>query len=490
MPLPENGAAWPPPAMATPYAEMRTDDAWYSGDAPRLGQLYAQGHRGDGRRRLWGRPRPAPGGRDTRMHIPLPGDIATTAADLLWAEAPTITVPTPATQDRLDELVAEGGVVNTLLEGAEVGAALGGHYLRVTWDTDLARRPLLTVVHADAAVPEFRWGLLTGVTFWRELTGSSAATVLRHLERHEPGRILHAVYEGTAESLGRRVPLTEHPETAALADSLGADGDAIATGIRELTAAYLPNMRPHRKHRGSQLGRSDFSAPLYDLFDGLDETWTSWLRDIRLARARLIVPDGYLRDRGPGRGATFDLDRDIWQALNIPPGEGDGITLSQFAIRVEEHERTAAAITRTAVQMAGYSPQSFGEGGDAVAATATEVVARERRSMVTRLKKLGYAVPGIADMLYVMLLLDRQLYTPSLVPERPTVTPADSVSEDPETTARTVSLLQQAQAVSADTRVRMLHPDWDDTAVAEEVERILTETGAAVPDPMQAGDLD
>ncbi len=115
-----------------------------------------------------------------------------------------------------------------------------------------------------------------------------------------PGRVEHALYQGSPDRLGVRVPLTEHPEVAALADSLGREGDSIETGIDLLTAAYVPNIRPNRRHRGSPFGRSDFGAPLYDLFDALDTTWSSWIRDLRLARARLLVPDGYLRDHGPG----------------------------------------------------------------------------------------------------------------------------------------------------------------------------------------------
>lgn len=257
------------------------------------------------------------------------------------------------TQDRLDELAESDGIANSLLEAAEVAAALGSVYLRVTWDRSLADRPLLTSVHPDAAVPEFRWGRLAAVTFWRELT-STSAIVWRHLERHEPGRIVHGLYQGSADSLGVRVPLTEHIEVADLAASLGPDGDAIETGIEQLTAAYCPNVRPNRKNRGSVFGRSDYAAPVYDLFDSLDTTWTSWIRDLRLARARLLVPDGYLRDHGPGQGSSFDEDREIWQLLNIPPTEqgGNQITLSQFAIRVDEHERSANAITRQAVQSA------------------------------------------------------------------------------------------------------------------------------------------
>lgn len=487
MPLPENDSIWPPPQLAPIYRDICVDDAWYSGDKDRLAALYRnQKARSNGRRWLWSRDRSPTEQRDPRLHIPLPADIATTSADLLFSEPPTFTVTDTAAQDRLAEIAEAGGITNTLLEAAEVSAALGGVFLRATWDQELAARPLLTVVHPDAAVPEFRWGVLIAVTFWRELA-STTATVWRHLERHEPGRIVHALYEGTPDRIGRRVPIIEHPETVVFAPVLALDGDSIPTGITDLTAAYVPNIKPNRRHRGSPYGRSDFQAPLHDLFDALDETWTSWMRDIRLARARLIVPDGYLRDLGPGQGAAFE-DREVWQPLRIPPDEagGAGITLSQFAIRVDEHERTSAAIVRQAVQSGGYSPQSFGLDG-ATAATATEVVARERRSMITRDKKSRYWAPGVADMLHVLLQLDRILFTPGLtVSERPRVTFGDSVSEDPQSVAQTLSLLAQAQAVSVDTKVRLLHPDWKDEVVVAEVQRILVESGASVPDPTPA----
>ncbi|MGW1489790.1 phage portal protein [Streptomyces sp. NPDC002402] len=493
MPLPDNGVVWPPPQLARHYAEIKVDDAWYSGDHDKLAAVYRDNPvRRDGRRRLWGRDRQQrPGTREQRLHVPLAGDIAGASADLLFGEPPELTVTDTATQDRLDELAESDGIANTLLEAAEVAAALGSVYLRVTWDRSLADRPLLTSVHPDAAVPEFRWGRLSAVTFWRELA-STSAIVWRHLERHEPGRILHGLYQGSADNLGVRVPLTEHVEVADLAVSLGPDGDAIETGIEQLTAAYCPNIRPNRKNRGSVFGRSDYGAPLYDLFDSLDTTWSSWIRDLRLARARLLVPDGYLRDHGPGQGSSFDEDREIWQLLNIPPTEAGAnqITLSQFAIRVAEHEQTANAITRQAVQSAGYSVATFGLGDQGAAVTATEVKARERRSMTTRGKKVRYWTPPVADMLLVMLLLDRALFTPGLAVERPRVEFAPVVSEDPQSMAQTLALLSQAEAVSTETKVRALHPDWDETAVRDESDRVLAESGRAVPDPMQAGRLD
>ncbi|MGP3687379.1 phage capsid protein [Streptomyces sp. IBSNAI002] len=486
MALPETGAPWPPPQWAPIYDRIRVDDAWYSGDSRRLARLHGATQEQPGRRRVWGRrEQPAPS-RDTRLHIPLPGDIATTSADLLFADMPAIRTPDTPTQDRIEQLLDEGRVQQTLLGAAEQAAALSGIFLRVTWDKALAARPLLTVVQPDCAVPEFRFGMLRACTFWEELPSGDGVTVWRHFERHEPGRVVHALYRGTSDNVGRPVPLAEHSGTADLVASLDRDGDGqtISTGIPLLTCAYVPNIGPNRAHRGSPIGRSDYAAPLYDLFDNLDTVWTSWMRDIRLARARLIVPSGYLRSEGPGKGAAFDADREVYEQLNMPPNEkGAGITLSQFDIRVDEHQRTAEALMRQAAQSAGYSAQSFGLHGQGEAITATESDSRDQRSMVTRKKKAGYWRHGAADILHVMLWLDAIQFGTRITPERPSVEFGDGVAESEQQTATTLDLLARAGAVSTGTKVRILHPEWDDTAVRAEVDAILAETGAA-PDPV------
>ncbi|MEU3097204.1 phage portal protein [Streptomyces sp. NPDC006967] len=486
MALPESGTAWPPPQWAPYYRAMRVDDAWYSGDRARLARVY--GHHNDvrERRKLWGRllNRPQPSKREQRLHVPLAGDIARTSADLLFADMPKVTVTDPSTQERLDVLLDEGRIQETFLGAAEQAAALSGVFFRVTWDRALAPRPLLTVMQPDAAIPEFRFGMLRAVSFWRQLDSSTEAHVWRHIERHAPGIIEHALYEGTPDNVGRRVPLTEHPDTADIAATLDASGDSMATGIQQLTAAYMPNMLPNRMHRTAPVGRSDYQG-VHDLFDSLDEVWTSWMRDIRLARARLIVPDGYLKSEGSGNGASFDDDREVWHGLKIPPTEqGAGITLAQFGIRVEEHQRTADALVRQAVQTAGYDGQAFGLEGDGTPETATGVNARTARSMTTRKKKVGYARHPVADMLHVMLQVDAALFTPGLTPERPRVEFGDGVAESEQQKATTLELLHRAGAVSTATKVKAVNPDWDDTAVKAEVALILAETGAGAPDPV------
>ncbi|GAA2457002.1 phage portal protein [Streptomyces macrosporus] len=493
------GGPWPPPLTETVLARMSVWDAWYTGDPDRLASIYGStmvpaarpsqyrgGIVGTVARWFWGRPTPA-GEQRSKLHVPLASDICQTSADLLFSEPPVATVEDERTQQRLDELLDEG-VHATLLEAAEVCAALGGVYLRPAWDTELADRPWLSVVHADAAVPEFRWGQLAAVTFWEELR-AEGGIVLRHLERHEPGMILHGLYEGTREDLGRMVPLTEHEATAPLATEVDENG-AIYTGLDGLAAVYVPNMRPNRRWRSirgaAQLGRSDLDG-IEPLLDALDEVYSSWMREIQLGKARIVVPRSYLDSNGPGQGASFDPDRAVYEDVNALPRPGDpaAITPVQFAIRVAEHRDTAADLVEQILRTAGYSTQTFGRTGDA-AATATEVVARERRSYLTRDKKVIYWSP-LADAYRALLAVDAAVFRSGVQVVRPALEWPDAVSEDPSSLANTANVLRQAEAASTETLVRMVHPDWEDAQVQAEVERIQGETGRAVPDPMQDG---
>ncbi|WP_254645172.1 phage portal protein [Streptomyces malaysiensis] len=478
---------------------MHTWDTWWSGDPDRLETLYgggpdpkrlqyAGGVVGRLARWWWGTPT-GPGERRTKMHVPIAGDLCGGSADLLFSEPPKFTVDDQTTQDRLDKLT-DDGMLATLQTAAEVGAALGGVYLRPVYDTELSHRPWLDAVHADRAVPEFRWGKLAAVTFWR-VVHEQDGQVWRHLERHEPGVILHGLYQGTRDQLGRPVPLEDHPATEDFAQAVDEDG-AIPTGYDGLDVSYIPNQSSRRWRctpRLQDLGRSDLDG-VEPLMDALDETYSSWMRDIRIGKGRIITPSAYLQSQGPGRGAAWNPDREVFAGLDMltRPDAGSQLTVTQFAIRVQEHRDTAEDLVNQILRSAGYSGQTFGLGGDA-AVTATEVTARERRSMTTRGRKILRWRPALAHVVEALLAVDREMFGGAIVPQRPTVEFEDSVQEDPLSLANTVDVLRRANAASTDTLVRMAHPEWDDDMVTAEVDRIHQESGMAVPDPMQTGEL-
>ncbi|HZF92068.1 phage portal protein [Streptomyces sp.] len=503
MSLPAGDAPWPPPHLGPALDAMNTWDTWWSGDIDRLERLYgggtgigpdpkryqfAGGVVGRLARWWWGTPT-APGERRTKLHVPIAGDLCGGSADLLFSEPPRFTVDDDTTQARLDDLT-DDGMLATLQTAAEVGAALGGVYLRPVYDKDIADRSWITAEHADRAVPEFTWGRLSAVTFWK-VVREQDGQVWRWLQRHEPGVILHGLYQGTAEKLGQPVPLEDSEETAGFAALVGEDG-SIPTGYNKLDVVHIPNQSSRRwrsQPKLKDLGRSDLDG-VEPLMDALDETYSSWMRDIRLGKGRIIVPNAYLQSAGPGRGASWDPDQEAFAGLEML-ARGDAssqLTVAQFAIRVREHKETAEDLVNQILRSAGYSGQTFGIGGD-VAVTATEVTARERRSMTTRGRKILRWRPALAHLVEALLAVDQYVYGGALVPQRPTVEFEDSVQEDPLALANTADVLRRAQAASTDTLVRMAHPEWDEDQVQAEVARIQQETGTAVPDPMQLGDL-
>ncbi|CCK30382.1 hypothetical protein BN159_6003 [Streptomyces davaonensis JCM 4913] len=321
MPLSESDMQWPPVDDRIQYA-LADWDAWYSSEPDRLEARYSgrgyleafswpSQHRGSviGRlaRWFWGQPTPDGEKRD-KLHVPLAGDIARTSSELLFSEPPKLLAAedaSNATQDALNALM-EGGLQPTLLEAGEICAALGGAYLRVVWDDAVSDQPWIDTVAADRTVREFRYGRLTTVTFWTvlETEGRNDNRVFRHLERHERGRIYHGLYEGSASSLGAARPLAEHPETAPLAAMVDAEGCLDTGPPHHLTAAYVPNVRPARAWRhiptAAYWGQSDFQG-VEGLMDQLDETYSSWMRDVQNGRDRIVVPTSMLDPSALGR---------------------------------------------------------------------------------------------------------------------------------------------------------------------------------------------
>lgn len=79
-------------------------------------------------------------------------------------------------------------------------------------------------------------------------------------------------------------------------------------------------------------------------------------------------------------------------------------------------------------------------------------------------------------------MLDRMLFGSRVTPQRPCIEFGSGVAESMQSIGTTLDLLARASAVSTATKVKVLHPEWDDTSVMAEVALILAETGAGAPD--------
>jgi A118 family predicted phage portal protein len=434
--------------------------------------------------------------RNTKLPIPLASEMASASADLLFSDPPTFIINDVKTQARLDGM-ADDRLFSTFAQAAEICAALGGVYLKVMWDEKTSpTAPFVTVIDADQALPEFMWGRLSAVTFWQTVA-TEGETVWRHLERHETdasgnGVIIHGLYQGSGVVLGTRVSLRDRTETAPLA-VMTKDSPVVGQISSEsagLCVAYVPNQTPNRQWRNDvntrYLGRSDYDG-IEHLLDQLSEVASSLVRAIRLGKARVMIDKTLLQNPGPGQGAVFNEDQEVFTAvekITAAPGNSglsDRMQLLQPQIPTQPYIDTINALTEQILQMAGYSMQTFGVGDTGTVRTATEIESRERRSLMTRSRKIRNWIPGLRDVLTKLLAVDNAIFGAhnSVLPiyvEFP-----DSVQETQLALAQTVQTLFAGESASLHERVTIMHPDWTDQQVVVEVDLIRSET--AIQDP-------
>lgn len=505
MPLPTNEKTpWPPKDWVGVLQDMQEADAWYSGDPDKIMSFYGAapaswqtkqnsfersfGVSFRGGVSFWSRRAGDKSGKQApRVHVPLAGDIAAASSDMLFGDAATIQIPeaheqkevsgAKDTEERLQELLELLSFESLLLEAADVCSGIGGVYLVPGWDREVADHPIVSVIHGDAAIPEYRQGRLMAVTFWRRLA-VDGKKVIRHLEKHERGVILHGLYVGDDKTLGDKLALADHPETEAFEDEI-----ELPETI-DLLPVYVPNMLPNRKRRGMPIGKAD-TAGCESLMDALDETLTSLLRDIRVGQSRIIVPDEFLEREGRGKGASFDLDKELFVGLDIEPEHHDkaGITLNQFEIRTKDHLDTAGSLVEQTVTRSGYSPQSFGLHIEGQAESGTALRTREKKSISTTGKKAKYWQSAVAKTLHKVLIIDREEFGNKNEIFIPRCTIEGNFARDPRETAETVDLFRRAGAMSTRIRVKMAQPRLEGEELDAETQRVMEEEGLFVDDP-------
>ena len=494
--LPANNTDWPPAPHDQVVSACQERQVWWEGDPDKLVAFYARGH-GTGaspsgiRQRVrgaidgfWGRPRPTTGA-PKRLHVPVAADIGRIAASTLFSEPVTFSDPAgdKAVQDVIDAILNTNETYSGMLIGAESASMLSGVYGRIVWDKNIRDHTWIDWVDADRAIPTFKWGQLTACTFWTELDGSDDNTVWRHVEHYstagKQGRIDHALYKGKRDNIGQAVTLNEHPDTEALIKGLDQNSGYTVPADSGLLVEYMPNWRPNPQWRNAPelkyLGRSDLTRDVLHLLDACDEAWSSLIRDLDLGRGRVFVSDTLLTSTGVGRGTTFDLDQAIFSKVGTASDKGAMTTVmeaQQFDIRVTEHLQIFDGLLRRAISRAGYSPITFGLQ-DEVAATATEVSAKERDTNSTRSAKTRlWALSRLAT---TQLHVESAIFNTKSPSEPIQVDWPDTHQESTKQRAETVQLLMQAEAASVETRVRMVNPDWDDEQIMDEVDKIVND---------------
>ena len=548
MPLPGTDQPWPLPPFGPYYDQVSISAAWYNNDQAALGKLYTRGggdtsgavfHDGQYVRgglagigrgiRSWFVGQPVTANPPTRLGTPLAGNLAVLSSDLLTAEPPksSLVVEEGAETSAAPVQAVIDGLMNSdeahiaMSTATEWAAGLGAAAFTWNWDRDNADTPWMQAHGADSFFPEFRAGRVYAITVFDRYPGKGDI-VYRHLMRHEPGGIIHGLYEGRHDKLGKLVPFGSKgsPDQLGYLKDTGSgklldlDGQVkILTGIDLTTAAMFPNRRTRRfRTEGalSQMGRSDYEG-IEEFLDAHSEAWSSYMRDLRIGRARAMISASLLEGSTPGGGASFD---EFAEYVTPIPGLTDmnaplkdNIVTTQPEIRWEAHAALLREQVGEILQHAGYSQSSYGDTSEPTGdATATATVDRARKSERTRDQKARHLRLALNHMTRAGLDLLATLYgaptgyRKGLAATDMQVVFPEVSQIDPEKQARTLQYLRAAEVLSIETAVRERNPDWNKTQIDEEVKRIHADAeaktlpypfaiGCSVPDPNQEADL-
>ena len=308
---------------------------------------------------------------------------------------------------------------------------------------------------------------------------------MRHLERHEPGLILHGLYQGTQIELGSMVSLDAHPSTQGLKPAM------LLTGRLEgmLLVDYVPNLPPNQSGT-KPIGQADW-AGADDFFDALDKTWTSLMRDIRLGQACTIVPEEWLQKTGgrPGQATQLDIDLEAFVGLDVPDTEQKALVRpegTQALLRVADHVAIALALTERVVSAGGYSPQTFGLHIDGQAQSRTAPRIRQGTTDETVAKKQRYWQPGIGAHITKLLAINGEIFSRGVdLGEDRVKVDWPELERDPAEQATWIQTLVTARAMSVENAVAAAQPHLEGDDVTEEVARVKAQDQA--PDPYPIG---
>jgi hypothetical protein len=420
---------------------------------------------------------------------PAPEVAAKTLASFLFGEDAAIT--SAEAQDDIDALVEENHLHSLNQEAAITAAFEGEVYYKIDWDDEVSDEAIVSIMSAAMTFPRFRFGRMVEVAFVaevaREEKNKGVGAVWRHVEIRQPELILHRLFKGTDSSLGQEVALEENSETAELGEVVDEDG-RIETSIDDLLVRHVPFWRTSKSPHGISIYRGKDG-----LIEALHALYTQDQHDAEMAKRRVAMSGQYLKRDKAGR-PVFDRSLDLFElseeAAGMVGGEQKPIHAIEFMDTTVMGQRIAQRLDEFLLAC-GIAPQSAGRD---VAGAAESGTARKLAQSLTvqTINTAGrYFSPSIRDVVKLCLYVKRN-YLNASVPDNPTIGVAlgDGFVDDPTERTKNISIARAATVMSVEQGVREQHPDWDDTEVMKEVDRIKEEEGLKVPDPFKNLPLD
>lgn len=397
--------------------------------------------------------------------LPVPRLITKVKTNLLFGRPPQIRPEKPADTGVLDDMVEANALSSELRRGQAICSAEGEVWWKVRVDPEVLGWPILEFCSRRHVLPKWAGRFLVGATFVSEYVEGSGGTVWRVLETHERGLITTELYRGTTSILGERRALDSFEPTRGMEPEMATYG--------ELLCGWVPNVL----ERDPTRGMSDYVGVVLAFF-ALNEAATIGQGNVRLTgKKRLFVDGRYLNERGslPGGDDVFRSDR-----TELIPGDNGGIKAAEYTFESEHLTNWLEHVMDLALTFAGVSPASVGRTANDSVRTGTAMKLKMSHTLMEAAGTGENWDRAMRVALRAMAILDSKEFRhgwsePDALPSfiRSDGLPRDTVEE-----AQELQMLDAAGAVSTETKVRRIHPDWSDEQVDEEVQRIADDATA------------
>ena len=411
--------------------------------------------------------------------------VARVIADRMALEAPKVSIgEDEAVNEALDALLQDSQWGRLLLRALRGWSYRGDLVLKAVVSTD---QVLLREVKPGDWFPEWDAEDVDRVTAatvaWkvpakRDMGGRVTEWWLRE-ERHTVGLIENRLYimrraEGlTGERYTRdQIALATVPQFAEVPE-------AVETGIDELPFVHVPNNEVSEE---MPWGRSDFSDEGFEVNQRvLNERATDHRHMLRKWADPLIAVDPSYFMEGPDGRKVFDVYGH--KALPIEQGEQPPRFVSVPLENYPQSDKEAEAALRRMLWTVGVSPESIGISQGTYPESGRALRLRQTDTLSTVARKWVVLEPGLRHILSIGLkLAQAHLGGPEAPsPEDIQIEHGDGLPPDERERLEELALKQQL-GVSKEQVIRELYPEWDEEAIAAEVER-----GAPKPMPFAPG---
>lgn len=393
--------------------------------------------------------------------VPLAAEMARLSSQLLFSAEPKFV---NEDHEKITERIVEANDPGEfLLESGEQIAVQGYGGLRVIRDEAVADVPLVTHVPANRTIFRVRHGRFVtgGYVVIERRPDPFRDEVYRLIEDHKPGKIERALYKGNRTSLGSTIPHAKWLEEF--------------SGLPENTDTRL-NAPTLYRWNNVPGGWSDL-ARLDSLFDRLNEAESIGVDKLRMS-VPIAVVDRKISDR---QGKTNLRGVILTGGSSSVAGEGVAKTVEmiQRTLEAESHKLYVGHLRDSILMYGGYSLSSWGldDGGSADSGKALRL--RQQRTLLTKAGKERSARAAITAAFAAAAAWSENASDPK--PYRPDLQFGDGLPKDPVEDSQVIAVKRGAEVASLEQSIRELHPEWSQSDIDAELERLEKEEKAKAP---------